>query len=59
MYAAALLPNQESKSIGRAMDELNMDIYAVEHEDEFDKVESMAAENLEKMKEKLSKRRKK
>lgn len=47
MYGAALLPHQENASMRRTLEELNMQLYEIDNEDDIEKVEDMARKRLE------------
>ena len=51
LYGASLLPHQKESSMRRSLDELNMQIYELDHGDEIEKAEAMAKQRLEQMKE--------
>jgi hypothetical protein len=51
MYGASLLPHQKEDSMRRSIDELNMQMYELDHEDAIARVEVLAKRRLEQMKE--------
>jgi hypothetical protein len=51
MYGASLLPHQKEDSMRRSIDELNMQMYELDHEDAIARVEGLAKRRLEQMRE--------
>ena len=51
MYSASLLPHQKEDAMRRSLDELNMQMYELDHEDAIARVEALAKRRLEEMKE--------
>ena len=51
MYGASLLPHQKEDSMRRSIDELNMQMYELDHEDAIARIEALAKRRLEQMKE--------
>ena len=51
MYSASLLPHQKEDAMRRSLDELNMQFYELDHGDTIEKVEMLAKQRLEQMRE--------
>jgi len=51
MYGASLLPHQKEDSMRRSLDELNIQFYELDHGDAIARIEELAKQRLEQMKE--------
>jgi hypothetical protein len=51
MYGASLLPHQKENTMRRSIDDLNIQFYELDHGEAIEKVEAMAKQRLEQMKE--------
>jgi len=51
MYGASLLPHQKEDSMRRSIDELNMQMYELDHEDAIARIEALAKRRLEQIRE--------